>query len=402
MINIVKIFILIEFNQGEKMRILGLIFLIIFAANAIALSEQKLIENLELQNVVVFSHVVDKEGTPKGEGAEILKIKIKELSKSKTIVNYTELQVYPNSLLFDDVMDTSKKSKEQLNDVMDALKNNKVQLAAPSISKLVEYNQKLMIFDLPFLFKNIKEVKVFYDKSKKKLFDEGIYLDENKRYLVLSLWHNGMKLVSTNIIPNKERKPLHNIKFRIQPSEIIEFTFTSLGADTNTKIPFKDVYKKLKKKKVDGQENTWSNIYTKKFHDVQQYIIETNHSYLGYLLITNNNFWEKELKGYNQQVLCRQPIELVENTINQEPNSLAAKLNNKAKEKIINDKDTNIKLITFTERDNWCNEIYHAKNFKKWVDIVKSKITEELIEIAIENKTGCPYDFLRRIVETSK
>ena len=43
---------------------------------------------------------------------------------------------------------------------------------------------------------------------------------------------------------------------------------------------------------VDGQENTWSNIYTQKMHEVQKYITVTNHGYIGYIVVVNKKFWD--------------------------------------------------------------------------------------------------------------
>jgi C4-dicarboxylate-binding protein DctP len=43
---------------------------------------------------------------------------------------------------------------------------------------------------------------------------------------------------------------------------------------------------------VDGQENTWSNIYTQKMHEVQKYITETHHGYIGYVVVVNKKFWD--------------------------------------------------------------------------------------------------------------
>ena len=42
---------------------------------------------------------------------------------------------------------------------------------------------------------------------------------------------------------------------------------------------------------VDAQENSWSNIYSKKFHEVQKTIIESNHGVLSYMVVTNKKWW---------------------------------------------------------------------------------------------------------------
>jgi C4-dicarboxylate-binding protein DctP len=44
---------------------------------------------------------------------------------------------------------------------------------------------------------------------------------------------------------------------------------------------------------VDGQENTWSNIFSQKFHEVQKTISVTNHGLVEYMVITNAAWWDK-------------------------------------------------------------------------------------------------------------
>ncbi|MAM13497.1 MAG: C4-dicarboxylate ABC transporter, partial [Rhizobiaceae bacterium] len=55
-------------------------------------------------------------------------------------------------------------------------------------------------------------------------------------------------------------------------------------------LAFKEVYGALQTGVVDGQENTWSNIYTQKFFEVQDGITETNHQLLAYLLVTSTDW----------------------------------------------------------------------------------------------------------------
>jgi C4-dicarboxylate-binding protein DctP len=57
-------------------------------------------------------------------------------------------------------------------------------------------------------------------------------------------------------------------------------------------MAFSEVYQALQTGVVDGQENTWSNIYTQKMHEVQKYITNTNHGYIGYVVVVNKKFWD--------------------------------------------------------------------------------------------------------------
>ncbi|NMU47544.1 TRAP transporter substrate-binding protein DctP, partial [Vibrio parahaemolyticus] len=116
----------------------------------------------------------------------------------------------------------------------------------------------------------------------------------------IAFWHNGMKQMSAN-------KPLisptdaEGLKFRVQASDVLVAQFEQLGANPQ-KMSFKEVYGGLQTKVIDGQENTWSNIYGKKFFEVQDGITETNHGILDYLVVTSNDFWKNLPDAQREQL----------------------------------------------------------------------------------------------------
>ena len=57
-------------------------------------------------------------------------------------------------------------------------------------------------------------------------------------------------------------------------------------------MAFSEVYQALQTGVVDGTENPPSNLYTQKMHEVQKYVVDSNHGYLGYAVITNKKFWD--------------------------------------------------------------------------------------------------------------
>ena len=107
----------------------------------------------------------------------------------------------------------------------------------------------------------------------------------------LAYWHNGMKQLSTDKDQLKVPADVKGLKFRIQPSDVLEAQFRALGANPQ-KMAFAEVYQALQTGVVDGQENTWSNIYTQKFYEVQKTIAETNHGVIDYMVITNAKWWD--------------------------------------------------------------------------------------------------------------
>ncbi len=126
-------------------------------------------------------------------------------------------------------------------------------------------------------FKNLKKVKICLDQWKTKVL------------IGLAYWHNGMKHFSAN---KDFRVPadIKGLKFRIQPSDVYESFIKAIGGNAQ-KMAFAEVYQGLQTGVVDGQENTFSNIYSQKFHEVQKTIIESNHGILDYMVVVNAKWW---------------------------------------------------------------------------------------------------------------
>jgi len=219
--------------------------------------------------VIKFSHVV-AEATPKGQGA----LKFKEVAE-KLLPGKVEVQVFPSSQLFGD-------AKE-----LEALLLGDVQFIAPSLSKFDRYTKKLQVFDLPFLFDDIAAVDRFQHSPQGKALLDSM---TSKGIQGLGYWHNGMKELSTDKDQLKRPEDVKGLKFRIQPSDVLEAQFRALGANPQ-KMAFSEVYQALQTGVVDGQENTWSNIYSQKFHEVQKTIAVTNHGVIDYMVITNAAWW---------------------------------------------------------------------------------------------------------------
>ncbi len=218
--------------------------------------------------VIKYSHVV-AENTPKGLSA----LKFRDLVAER-LGGKVKVEVFPNSQLFND--DT----------VLQAMLLGDVQLAAPSLSKFEKYTQSLQIYDLPFLFKDMEAVEKFQNSpAGQKMLDSMA----KKGLLGLGYLHNGMKQISASK-PLRVPADAAGLKFRIMTSDVLAAQFDALKA-TPLKKPFSEVFTLLQTRAVDGQENTWSNIWSQKFHEVQPYITESNHGVLDYLVVTSAEFW---------------------------------------------------------------------------------------------------------------
>ena len=263
-----------HFIMASLLTIIGLIIFILFDTGYI-FQEQKVLKDEEQQGlndqiIIHFSHVV-AENTPKGLAAQ----KFSELVYEKTN-GIVKVQVYPNGILYSD------------RDELDALRNGKIEMIAPSYTNMTEIVPQWKVLDLPFLFKDYDHVKnVFTGETGVRLLS---FLND-KNMKGLAFWSNGFKQMTSSSHPLIEPVDFENQSFRIMPGPVLKQQFTLLGGKPVT-TSFTDVYHSLESNKVDGQENTISNIYSKGLYQFQPYLTLSNHGFLGYAVVVNKDFWD--------------------------------------------------------------------------------------------------------------
>ena len=220
--------------------------------------------------VIKFSHVTNTDRHPKGIAASLLQQRVNDEMNGTAC-----MEVFPQSTLYND------------NQVLEALLQGDVQLAAPSLSKFEQFTKQFRIFDLPFMFKNIAAVDAFQSSETGQAMKESM---TRRGLLGLQFWHNGMKNMSANK-PLISPSDANGLKFRVQNSDVLKAQMAAIGGSPQP-MAFSEVYGALQTGVVDGQENTWSNIYGQKFFEVQDGVTETNHGIIDYLVVTSTDFWE--------------------------------------------------------------------------------------------------------------
>ncbi|MBE5397616.1 MULTISPECIES: DctP family TRAP transporter solute-binding subunit [Brevibacillus] len=226
-------------------------------------------EGLQDRLIIKFSHVV-AENTPKGLAVERFSSLVKEKSNGRI-----EVQVFPNGILYSDITE------------YDALRNGDIQMIAPAFSNLADKIPEWSVLDLPFAFRDETDVEEAFNGEIGRLLFESLEPFDMKG---MAFWNNGFKQMTSNR-PIRRPEDFKGQRFRIIQSKVLEAQFQALGAK-GYGAPFTDVYQKLASGQVDGQENTISNIYTRRLYQVQRYMTLSNHGYLGYAVIMNKQFWE--------------------------------------------------------------------------------------------------------------
>lgn len=233
------------------------------------------------ETVVKFSHVTNSDKHPKGIAAQLFADRVNAEMDGTMCV-----EVFPNSTLYDD------------DALLEAMLQGDVQMGAPSLSKFETFTKVFQIYDLPFMFKNIAAVDEFQNSEAGTAMKSSM---ERRGIMGLEYWHNGMKQMSANkplVAPGDAK----GLKFRVQPSDVIIAQMEALGA-TAQPMAFAEVYGALQTGVVDGQENTWANIYGQKFYEVQDGITETNHGVLDYLVVASVDWLDSLDPAVRDQML---------------------------------------------------------------------------------------------------
>lgn len=274
--------------------------------------------------VIRFAHVV-ADNTPKGQGALMLQRLVAE-----RLAGQVRVEVYPNSSLVGDANE------------LEALRNNQVQLLAPSLAKFEQYTQQLQVFDLPFLFDDLAAVNRFQKRAKGRQLLRAM---EQHNIVGLAYWHNGMKQLSATR-PLLQPSDAAGLTFRIQPSSVLDAQFRQLGADAKV-LPFAEVFAALQSGSVQGAENPWSNIYSKDLHRLQPFISETNHGVLDYMLVSNPRFW------YAMPHQVRTQLEGIIDEVTYEVNRLAEVANQADRARIQASGKTQLISLSDEQRQAW-------------------------------------------------
>lgn len=248
---------------------LTLALLLLAACSPAAIDNEQVSEKDKI--VIRFSHVVG-EDTPKGQAVRMFAKLMKERTNGKV-----EVQVFSNSSLY--------KDSEEL----DALHQGRVQMIAPALSKLSNVVPELGIFDLPYLYPDLEGYHKVFDGKIGSVLSDSV---AKHNMVPLGYWDSGLKQFTTNLRPIHKPADLAGSSMRIMPSTILDQQFNLLQVKA-VQTDFNDVYTALEQGRIQGQENTISNIYSKKFYQVQRYMTLSDHGYLGYLVLIDQKFWNR-------------------------------------------------------------------------------------------------------------
>ncbi len=259
-------------------------------------------------------------------------------------------------------------------DIFNGVQDGSIEMCVNIYPPFAQFTDAFLLYNLPYLFSSKEVAFEFLDSDIAKDIAKSI---EDKGFKQLAIFDGGYRNVSNNEVPVDHPNDLKGLKIRTLNNPVQLDYFKAYGANP-TPLPYGDIYVGLQTKTIDGQENSFSNIASMKFNEVQKYVTDTKHAYdpVGMFINTEvfNSYPDDIKKIIKQAALNTQ-------NFNRE---LAVELENESIEKI---KETSeITYLTDEERQVFIEmAIPTYKNFE-------DKIGKELLDNAlakikeIENK----------------
>lgn len=217
-----------------------------------------------------FAHVLI-ESTPNARAAVKFKEEVEKNSDGRIAIN-----IRPAAQLGGDV------------EIIEQTQMNLVQIAIPPTGNLANFDQKMFLFDLPYLMPNEEAMKRVLDGEVGREVLDGL---EKSNLKGINYWGAGFRNMTNNIRPITKPDDLKNIKMRVLQAPTVMATYRTYGANP-TAMAFTEVYNGLQQGVIEGQENPYANIDSMKFYEVQKYMTLTHHTYHTYAAVMNKAAWE--------------------------------------------------------------------------------------------------------------
>ncbi|UOQ83676.1 TRAP transporter substrate-binding protein [Gracilibacillus salinarum] len=200
-------------------------------------------------------------------------VKFAELVAEKT--NGTvKVEVYPSSTLGSD------------RDLVEGMQIGSVDFALVA-GVMSNFYKPYSILELPYLFEDLDHLEEFvYGPNGKRLQEDML---EATGVRGLEFWLRGPRELTTNKLVESP-EDLKGVKIRVPNIEASVEGWTAMGASP-TPMNFGEVYSSLQTGVIDAQENPIAFTASARIHEVQDYLVKTDHVF-GYvqLLMSEKTF----------------------------------------------------------------------------------------------------------------
>ena len=265
----------------KKISVLLLVMLIVSSMSLFAAGQEE--SGAAKPIVLKYAHV--------GIAGEIQSRYVEGLAKlvKERTNGAVEIQIYPNSQL------------GGANEMTDGIKSGAIDMGHHDFATLGKYYPDIAVFNAPYIYRDGEHALAATNPETSKalqIINEELIKISGIR--VIGSNYRGARQLSMNT-PVYTPEDLKGRKVRGTPVALWMSMIKGMGA-IPTPVEISELYTALMTGLVEGQENPITNIYTQKFHEVQDYIMLTSHMQAILATFINEKSWQK-LGPDNQKIM---------------------------------------------------------------------------------------------------
>jgi tripartite ATP-independent transporter DctP family solute receptor len=267
-------------KRRRKAMLKKITFILSFLTLALILSgcsQEKDKFTFKLASVTTMDHMYN-------QGA----VKFAELVKERT-GGRIKIDIYPDGKL-------AKGERELLS----GLQQGNIDFYVGSTGTIGEFIASFGILDIPFIFRDYAHVDKVLDGPIGTQLLEELGQSNLKG---LAFWENGFRNLTNSRKVIKSPADAKGLKIRIMENKIHLAAWKAVGVNP-VPMAFGKIYRPLKKKTLDGEENPVAVIYTSKLYEVQKYLSLTQHVYSPALIAVSPKTWQK-LSKEDQDIILK-------------------------------------------------------------------------------------------------
>ncbi|MDQ2083426.1 TRAP transporter substrate-binding protein [Xanthobacteraceae bacterium Astr-EGSB] len=196
-----------------------------------------------------------------------------------------------------------------------------VDITAPSMPAAAAVLPSLEVPSTPFLWDDWDQARaVIEGEAMQPVWDEL----ESKHNLIplAKTWYWGWRNMTLREKAVTKPEDVANLKIRTPEQTVWVEMIKALGG-VPTPVPFADVYVALQQKLVDGQENPIPTIYSRRFFEVQGYLVMTRHMLQNNMILINKSVFERLTPRFQRIVLEEARAASARNTLLQQSHEKA-------------------------------------------------------------------------------
>lgn len=197
-----------------------------------------------------------------------------------------KVQLFGNGVLGNDV------------NLASMLQAGNLEFNVPSTATLASLNPDFSVISLPFQFEDTAQVDAVLDGLAGRTLLDSL---SDKGIVALEYWDNGFRHITNSRRAVESADDVEGLKIRTMQNELYIDMFNGLGANA-IPMPVNELFTALETRTVDGQENPFSVIESKRFFEVQSYLSQTAHAYDAQVLIASKRFLDSLSEEQRQLV----------------------------------------------------------------------------------------------------